>query len=177
MSKCLTSAQVERGCVGSAAPPDWKPSPGNALPPQLIDRNPPSRLPTISTIFPGWWDEIRDYHYGMNHYNKFTNHKEMTWEQFKEDQEGNCINFWLNDTDEMRWTYWPGTCPYVGQVNQGEVIAPPGLESVLKMEGETRWAAHSQENNPDPKTPRNIFEIPYCPFGKRAIHHSRVARY
>lgn len=173
--------------MGDCANPrdGWASTCGHALPPQIRNCQPPldPRIPSLWNTYPGWWNGIYDYYYGMSNYSKFCENddKYTTWQGFQEDREGDEIEFKLKDAEKLRWDYWPGTCPLVGTVAQGEVIAPPGTQSVLKMADSVKWIDHvippqdaTPENVYGTQAPKSVFDLPIGTFNDRMLHKNTI---
>ena len=131
-------------------PTDFKPTCGHAIPPLVTHCSKPSpNLPTIASTYPGWWTGPMDYYYGMHNYTKHTLTDTMLapFQDMIEQKEGNQIDFYLRNADQLRWNNWPGTTPFVGDIDMGEVVAPPGTESTLKISENLRWTQHAVPMN------------------------------
>ncbi len=127
-------------------PSDFKPSCGQAIPPLTkYCAKPSAKFPTIENTYPGWWNGPYDYFYGMNNYTKHTKTDDsyVPYQDMVEQNEGNEIDFYLKDAADMRWNNWPGTTTFVGDVEMGEVVAPPGMNSTLKINEGLAWRHHT----------------------------------
>lgn len=158
---------------------EWTPGCGAALPPQLNTCKPPldPRVPSVWNTFPGWWDDIYGRYYGMANYSKFCTDDPQysTWQGFVEDREGDQIPFKLKDAQKLRWDTWPGTCTGVGTVKRGEVIAPPGTQSVLKLAAANAWTKHAVGPDTDvgrTPQPKSVFDLPTRTFNSRMLHNN-----
>jgi len=177
----------ESTCLPPCADPayGWKGGCGHALAPQLKDCSPPldPRIPSIWNTYPGWWDDIVQYQYGMHNYSKFAKTDELflPYQQFVEDQEKDEIPFKIAYAQDLRWNYWPGTTPFVGSVPMGEVIAPPGLESAKKMQAGLTWTHNviapqdaTPENVMMTENPGNVFQLKPISWNQRMLHSNRT---
>ena len=174
-------------CTPPCADPSfgWKQSCGHAIPPQLKDCSPPldPRIPSIWNTYPGWWDDIIDYQNGMKNYSKFctTDALFVPHQQFVEDQEKNEIPFKIAYAENMRLAYWPGTMPFVGSIDAGEVIGPPGLESVEKLQSSMIWSRNiiapekaNKHNVLGTKNIGNVFQLKPTSWNQRMIHSNNI---
>lgn len=81
----------------------------------------------------------------MNNYTKHTQTDTLyvPYQDMVEQKEGNEIDFYLDSAEKLRWSNWPGTSTFVGDIEMGEVVAPPHLDSTLKMSENLRWTQHA----------------------------------
>ena len=180
-----THLSKEATCVPSCADPayGWEGGCGHALAPQLKDCSPPldPRVPSIWNTYPGWWNDIVDYQYGMKHYSKFAKTDDLfiPYQQYVEDQEGDEIPFKIAHAQDLRWYYWPGTTPFVGSIPMGETIAPPGLESAQKMQAALTWTRNviapqdaTPQNVLGTQNPGNVFQLKPTSWNQRMLHNN-----
>lgn len=161
----------------NSQPSTFKPKCGQAIPPLLNYCYKPSpNLPNIANTYPGWWSGPYDYYYGMDNYTKhtITDNTYTPYQDMVEQKEGDQIDFYLKDASQLRWNNWPGTTTFVGDVEMGEVIAPPGTESTLKMNENLRWRHHAvpMDKHECQKTEPDLWDIEPIRRVDKSLHYA-----